>query len=257
MLKKINLLLLFSLAMTALAACSSLPGVSSQDPASASNITQGQVSSDPGQAQPPDFSQQPIEMKLAIGTLKLEGTDQAVTPEQASTLLPLWKAVKVMSADTNTSTEEMDALYAQIQESMTAEQVQAIQDLSLTREDTQALMQQYGIEMFGPGGAGDPLANLSEDERATRIAEFRAQGGGQGAQGGPVGEIRVEGGPGSGPQGFVIEGGPPDGAAPQEGQMPQMEGTPQPGMVRRGFGGGMNTLFVEPLIKLLEERAGG
>jgi hypothetical protein len=234
-------ILLLSLAMLTLAACSSLPGAVSSNP---------DAEAGGGQVSPPDFSDQPIEMKLAIGTLKLEGTGQAVTPEQAKTLLTLWKAVKTMSSDTNTSTEEMDALYAQIQESMTAEQVQAIQDLSMTMEDTQALMKQFGIEMRGPGGANDPLANLSEDDRATRIAEFRAQGGGQGDQGGGM-EFRVEGGP---PGDFA--GRAPDGAAPQDGQMMQIEGTPQPGMVfRRGPGGGMNILFVEPLIKLLEERA--
>ncbi|MRR31580.1 hypothetical protein EG834_14915, partial [bacterium] len=35
-----------------------------------------------------------LAVKLAAGTLKLEGSAQAVTPEQARALLPLWKAAR-------------------------------------------------------------------------------------------------------------------------------------------------------------------
>ena len=45
----------------------------------------------------------PLEQKLAIGTLKMEGTPQAVTAKEATDLLPLWQAVKSLSASTNTA----------------------------------------------------------------------------------------------------------------------------------------------------------
>lgn len=241
--KKRSITLLLSLILL-LAACSVLPGATGSS--SSLTDTQGQNQ----QNQPPDMTNLPVEQKLVIGTLKLEGTNQAVTAEQAKMLLPLWKAVKSMSSASNTSSEEMNALYAQIQEAMTPEQVQAIKDMSMSMEDTQALMKEYGAEMPGPGGNADPMGNLSEDERATRIAEFRARGGGR--QGGDM----PGGGPPSGgfqPGGALPEGGFQGG----NGQgSANAQGTPVAPQGGRGFRGGMNLLLIDPLIKLLQERAG-
>ena len=36
----------------------------------------------------------PVEYKLLVGTLKLEGTDQSLTTDQAKVLLPLWQQVQ-------------------------------------------------------------------------------------------------------------------------------------------------------------------
>ena len=63
------------------------------------------------QQNPADFSAQPVENKLAVGILKLEGTNNAVTAEEAQKLLPLWKAVRGLANDTKTTTEEMTGLY--------------------------------------------------------------------------------------------------------------------------------------------------
>jgi hypothetical protein len=138
---------------------------------------------------------------------------------------------------------------------MTAEQVQASETMQLKPEDTQALMEKYGIQMpqFGNDGS---RPTVSADERATRRAQFQSQGGG--TQGGGQGNF-----PGGGQGGFTgggqgqppaggFEGGFPGGGAVSG--TPNAQGTPQP---RGGFrGGGMfNNLFVDPLIKLLEERA--
>ena len=231
-----------------LAACSSLrlPGSASSQSGTTANADTTSAQDQNPQGQAFDMSQQPIEQKLAIGTLKLEGADNAITAEQAKALLPLWKAVKSMSADSNTSIEELNGLYEQIQESMTAAQIQAIQDLSLTPEETQALMQQYGVQMQAPQGAP---GNLSEEERATRIAEFRAQGGGQ--NNGNFQGRRVMEGAGGPPPGDFVEGGQPNMR-----QTPQANRTPPAGRGNRGFGGGFNMLFVDPLIKVLEQRAG-
>lgn len=69
-----------------------------------------------GTPQPFDFANQPLESKLAIGILKMEGTDLAITPDQAKTLLPLWKAVKTLSTSATTSPDELNAVYRQIEE---------------------------------------------------------------------------------------------------------------------------------------------
>jgi hypothetical protein len=200
----------------------------------------------------PDMANQPIEQKLAIGALKLEGSANAVTSEQAAALLPLWKAVKSMSASTTTSAEEMSALYEQIQGAMTAEQVQAIKDLTLTMEDTQSLMKEYGIEL--PQGGGPE--SLSKEERATRIAQFQAEGGGQ-ANGGQAGGGNFPGGGMPGGAGIPEGGAMPGITTQRDGQRPDFQGTPSAGGGRPGggFGGGFNTMFIDPLIKLLEERA--
>jgi hypothetical protein len=118
-----------------LAACSSVSvaGVS----ASLLSSSQSRLNSSSSQA---------VESKLAIGTLKLEGTDLAITATQANTLLPLWKAVRSLSNDSNTTATEMAALYAQIEESMTAEQLKAIQDVTWTQADVSSLQKSYAAQ---------------------------------------------------------------------------------------------------------------
>ncbi len=181
-------------------------------------------------AQPAGADQSGIETKLAIGTLMLEDTDLAVTAEQAKQLLPLWKAVRSLSSSDTVSQTEIQALYDQIQETMSAEQIQAIQTMEITPQKTQALMQKLGIE----GGFMAGGSNLSESDIATRTAERQSSGGM------PMG----------GPE--MMGGGPP----------PEMMGgsqgttrlTPVAGRQRMN---GMNLMFVAPLIRLLEERAQG
>jgi hypothetical protein len=147
---------------------------------------------------------------LALGTLKLEGTEQAVTASQAAELLPLWKMIQGGSLQ---GQAETDAVLKQIEDQMDQAQLAAIEEMGLTFEDIRAWMEETGIEMpagpggpggsEGPGGPGGPGAfqNMSEEERsrlrqefqdmtpeqrATRMAEMgiqRPEGGGQG--GGP------------------------------------------------------------------------
>ncbi len=110
-------------------------------------------------------SESPVQSKLAAGTLKLEGTDQAVTAEQAKELLPLWKAVKTLGSSDTISQEEIQALYDQIQETLTASQIQAITKMSLTQEDISTMMADLGIDMNSASSSG-----LTEEERAAQIS---------------------------------------------------------------------------------------
>ncbi len=215
-----------------LAACASLqiPGVS----AAAAQPSQAARGNGGFNADP---SKMPVQQKLAIGILKLEGTPQAITAQQAQQMLPLWKALKALSTSNNTSQTEITALYQQIQGVLTPDQVQAIQKLTWTQSDMRAMMQQYGIQFgqgFGANGTLDPSV------RATRVAQFQAQGGGGGAGGG---------GGGFGGGGGNFGGG--NGANGQN----RAQRTPAPGQARRGFGG-MNIIFVNPVIKLLQTKAG-
>lgn len=196
--------------------------------------------------------------KLAAGTLKLEGSDQAVTAEQAKELLPLWKAVKTLSTSDTASQLEIEAVYQQIQDTLTADQLASIEALDLSGSNLQQLMSDLGIEFGNPADTG-----LTDSQRATRIAELRAsgqfaQGGGPGgapggADGAPSGGFQR---PSGGGGGFATGGNfPPDGAG--AGAVPGTTGTqtaPRAGG-RGGFG--MSQIFIDPLIKLLTTRAGG
>jgi hypothetical protein len=240
MLKKVLTLLILVPVIFALAACSSLklPGSTS------STTSQNQTNMTANAAQP-------VEEKLAIGTLQLEGTDKAVTAVQAKELLPLWKAVKSLASDSAASPDEVTALYKQIQEAMTAEQVQAIKDVSLTPEEMQALLKKYGVEGLQGGGA---MPNLTDAQKATMQARRSSNSSGRNTAGGDQG-----GGPGGGggmpPDGGAGGGMPPDGAGQQS--QPNAQGTPSASQGRRGGpGGGLNTMLVDPLIKILQERAG-
>ncbi len=201
-----------------------------------------------------------MENKLAAGTLKLEGTDLAVTPEQAKALLPLWKAVKSLNGSDTASADEIQALYDQIQETMTAEQVAAIEAMSLTQEDLRTLMTDLGIDP-GFGGMQDADPNV----RATQIAQFQAEnpggtfpqdGGTRPSDGGtrPSGGGMMPSGGGTMPSGGGefpgFQGG--NGMQGQDG----LQVTPQAGRTGRGGANMMSQIFLSPLITLLEERAG-
>jgi hypothetical protein len=110
--------------------------------------------------------------QLMLGTIQLEGTGNAVTPEQATALLPLWQALQ----GGVTVQAEMAAVLKQIEGAMAPEQLEAIAAMQLTQEDLRTWMQDQGV---GPGdgfpGAGGG-EEVSPEVRATRQAEF---GGGE------------------------------------------------------------------------------
>ena len=170
-----------------LTACGSAPRATSADPgfASQGGTATGELSAS---------------MQIAIGTLKLDGMDNAVTSEQAAELLPLWETMQVLENSDTAAKEEIEALSTQIQETMTKEQMQAITAMNLTRQDMFSIMQAQGAGTgtgrqsnkaqngnsfgngnrnftFGPGSGGPP-------------PEERFAGGGSGFGGGGQGQIR-------------------------------------------------------------------
>jgi TolA-binding protein len=183
-----------------------------------------------------DPSSIPLQKKLGIGTLKLEGTDLAVTSEQAKTLLPLWKALKSLSSDTNTTAEEINALNRQIEESMTADQIQEIKNMTWTSDEMRRLIQKFG----GMQANAQPAS--------TEIASNPRQNNG-GFGGGPGGGM---GGPPMGGGGGMMPLG--GGANPEN---PASARTAVPGQAERREAGGMNLMFVEPVIQLLESKING
>lgn len=200
-------------------------------------------------------------MQLALGTLELEGTENAVTAEQAAALLPLWQAYNSLSASDTAAQAEIDALVAQIQETMSAEQTQAIADMQLTMESMRTLMQELGLSM-GPGGGmnaqGTPVAvgagTPFPDMRGDFPSDGAQPGGGQAPGGGGV--------PPSG--GFPGGGGGFSGGGssiPGEGIDPVAIATMQASgqSPRQGFGQGntLNPVLFNALIELLQEKIEG
>jgi hypothetical protein len=138
--------------------------------------------------------------QLVLGTMKLEGTANTVTPAQAKALLPLWQSFQGSALRDNA---ERSAVLAAIENAMTPVQLQAIAAMQLTGNDLQAWAQQQGLS-FGPpgGGQGTPPAALATGQaggsgvdptaraamRATAQAGGGFPGGGQGGGGFPGGQ---------------------------------------------------------------------
>jgi len=170
--------------------------------------------------------------QLMLGTIHLEETGNAITPEQAQALLPLWQALQ----GGVTAQQEVAAVLKQIEGTMTSEQLEAIAAMQLTQEDLRTWMQEQGVGF----GAGQGEA-VSSDARATRQAQFgegemalelatrRAEFENMSEEEREALRATMEGG------GGIPGGGMPSGA---------------PGAGRGGLGPMMN-----PLIDLLTERA--
>ena len=109
-----------------------------------------------------------VSTQLVLGTIRLEETESAVTPEQAAALLPLWQALR----GGVTAQAEVNAVLKQVEGTMTEEQLAAIAAMQLTQEDMRAWMEEQGLGV----GAGFRGADEDPDVRATRQAEF---GGGE------------------------------------------------------------------------------
>ena len=77
----------------------------------------------------------PLAESLLIGTLKLQGTSNAVNATQAAALVPLWQAYAQLTSSNTAAQAEIDAVVTQIQQTLTPAQVQAITAMKLTRQD--------------------------------------------------------------------------------------------------------------------------
>ncbi len=131
--------------------------------------------------------------QLALGTLQLEDSDNAVDETQAATLLPLWQAYQSLSSDETTAAAELDALAGQIERAMTAAQQQAIADMKLTTDSLTELQESGALAFGGPG---------TTDQSGT--------GDGSGGFQRPSGDFQP-------PAGGDFSGAPPGGAPPGGG----------------------------------------
>ncbi|MCK4315523.1 MAG: hypothetical protein KAX24_07110 [Anaerolineae bacterium] len=126
--------------------------------------------------------------QLALGTLKLEGSGNAVTSKQAQELALYWQALKALAADSTSATEETTAVQAQIVEAMTQEQLEAIAAMQLTSADLNEFYVEQGVELTTPEPGvmpqGGKNSDLSTEEKEAARATAEALGTPVGAGGG-------------------------------------------------------------------------
>lgn len=174
----------------------------------------------------------PLASRLILGTLKLEGTENAVDLEEAAELLPLWKAYRTLVQDTTTAARELEGLIEQIQETMTPEQLAAIESMELSAEDVRDLVEELGL------GSGFRREGSGEDEP-------RFEGPGFGPGSGFREGMRIEGSP---------PGGIPGGVGPEGELSPEARATLVADRGGRMMGARAGAVLIEPLIEMLEAK---
>ena len=183
--------------------------------------------------------------QLALGTIRLEETENGVTPQQATALLPLWQALQ----GGVTAQAEVNAVLKQVEGTMTQEQLEAVAAMQLTQEDLRAWMQEQGLGMGGgffSGAGGD----MSEEEREAARATAQASGEMPGERGGEM------------PPEMATRRAEMENMSDEERE--EMRATMQagggmpggPGGGRGGAGRGQFIILLDPLIELLTQRAG-
>jgi len=119
--------------------------------------------------------------QLAYGIMQLDGTDNAVTVEQANTMIPLWQAVIALSGDTTTANEELTAVQDQIVATLNEGQLQAIASMQITNAALNTFYAEYGIVMPTPvpGVTKVPGSGGGKTEEEKAAAEAAAVASGQ------------------------------------------------------------------------------
>lgn len=186
------------------------------------------------------------EMELLVGTFKLEGTDLAVSSDQAKQLLPLWQTLQSLATSNTAATEEINAVVDQVKSTMTSQQMAKITAMKLTQQDVMSIMSQAGLSPNNTGASGTPNASSGSNQGG-----FPGDGvpGGAGGSGG--GSAPAGGGPsgGSAPAGGGgFPGGDPGAAVGPGGQST----TPQ--AVRTGMSDQVPAPMLNALIELLQKK---
>jgi hypothetical protein len=221
-----KLFLLIGLLMAFLMAGCSAAQVDSQDPSQGEAGTAAKT--DEYSSEPQGIQNAAEISRLLFGTLMLEGTDNSVTPEQASELLSLWKLYGSLLDSDITATEEIEAVAKRLSQTMTPEQLAAMESQDFDRDQMNAIMEELGIDPFGGAGRGEGFE--PPDGFVPPDGFQPGQGGGPGGGGRPGGGDEID---------------------PEVLAMRQAERE-----AGGGFQRGFNLPLVEALIELLEERAG-
>jgi hypothetical protein len=112
--------------------------------------------------------------EILIGTFKLEDTDLAVDPDQATQLIPLWQTLQSLTSSGTAATEEINAVIAQIKGDMTSQQIQAITAMKLTQQDLTSIMNEKGLTI------NSSTASNTTDASSIQVSMGNSPAGGTG-----------------------------------------------------------------------------
>jgi hypothetical protein len=112
----------------------------------------------------------PVRNQLALGILELNQTAAPMTAEQAQLLIPLWQALRSTQESGGQATAEVNALLAQIESTLTPQQLSSIAERQLNITDLQTWASANGIQLGTNGGVPGQGMGLSPEARATKQA---------------------------------------------------------------------------------------
>jgi serine/threonine protein kinase len=134
----------------------------------------------------------PVEAQLTLGTINLEGTNLAITREQASALLPLWNNFKTLNQTIisnqvqntpqqpvldDAAQKQKNDLLQKIRAAMTTEQLNAIANMQLTEQSARTILQSKGVILNGASGGQSGGGFIGDLMNALiQILEKRAAG---------------------------------------------------------------------------------
>ncbi len=186
------------------------------------------------------------EAKLALGTIKLEGTPQAVNPQTAAKLLPLWELMAQLDSSNSSAPQEIAAVMDQIKATMTPQQVNTVDSMTFTSADIFSVFQQQA-QSSGSGGSGGGGSG------------FGGFGGnrGNGSNRGGGGVFFGGGGPGGG--GFGGGGFGGAGIRPTTGNGSSSSTTSQAtadqqAQAAKARENAISTLLIDQLVRLLQTK---
>lgn len=187
--------------------------------------------------------------KLALGTLKLENTSNAVTASEATQLLTLWEAYQSISSSDIISQVELDALLKQIEDTMTAAQIKAIDAISLTDQSVSETLSSLNTSNTSGTPSSTPSASgLSQSSSSAGSSGMPSSGSGAIPSG-------SSGGMPSGGPGGVAPGGDSSGVGDvlngvtAQSRQTTTQTSSQTGVVQ------INPMLLQALIQMLEAKS--
>jgi hypothetical protein len=178
------------------------------------------------------------EARLAIGTMNLEGTPQAVDATLAARLLPLWQLLEQLNTSSTTAPQEIQAVVDEIQATMSPDQMAAIQSMNITPADAFS-----GFQQGGQGGSGSNAAGQAGGQRSSDGGNSTRRNGGGG------GGFFFSGGPGGFPGGGFA------GNNNRTGSTQSQNGSTQASQQQAA--NAVSGFLVTRVIRLLEGKIGG
>ena len=178
------------------------------------------------------------ESHLIAGTLLLEETGLAVSAAQASDLHLLWMAFRSLNNSETSAQAEFDAVLTQIEETMTADQLEAIAGMQLTSDDLSDLIERYSLRTASTTG--------SAGVRDSSVAQTSLGGGPDGA----IGVGLPGGGMGSDPMSGAI-------AVEVDSGLAETGSTQASPPSADDLSNRTALSLIDPLIELLEARSAG